>query len=319
MENRAYKIMVVDDDPLVRDMLRAILEPHNYIITTEKNGILALKKIISEPDFDLVISDMNMPLLNGLELLQELKKQKIEIPLVFVTINEMIHTAIEALKNGAEDYIIKDENIAATILPVVRQVLEKDSLRRHNQKLIRDLERKTMEMERLALLDGLTGIPNRRYLDEVIVRSWKDCIRTKTPFGLAMIDIDFFKLYNDTYGHQAGDKCLISVAKALNDGLLRPSDFVARYGGEEFLVVLPGTALKGVIMVAERLREKVAALAIPHSASSAKDHVTISVGAGCIMPSAEMDLNDFIAEIDKALYSAKVACRNCVKYVQKSN
>jgi diguanylate cyclase (GGDEF)-like protein len=319
MEEKQSKIMVVDDDPIVRDMLRAIIEPHNYIVTTKSDGNAALEEIMKKPDFDLIISDMNMPRVTGLELLNELKKQKYEIPLIFLTVNEKVLVAIEALKNGAEDYIIKDENIAETIMPAIRQTLEKNILRKHNKQLILDLERKTMEMEMLAMLDGLTGIPNRRYLDDVIVRSWKDCIRAKTPFGLAMIDIDFFKLYNDTYGHPAGDKCLISVAKALNDSLMRPSDLVARYGGEEFLVVLPDTDLKGVMMIAERLREKVAAIGIPHSASTVKEHVTISVGAGSVMPSVEMDLHDFIADIDKALYLAKVTCRNCVKYVQESS
>lgn len=317
MEDKRLKIMVVDDDPIVREMLRLILEPHLYIVKTEEDGTAALKEIVNDPDIDLIISDMNMPQLDGLELLREIRRRNLETPLIFLTVNEMVHTAIEALKNGAEDYIIKDENIAETILLAIRQTLEKDGLRKQNKQLMIDLERKTKEMERLALLDGLTGLPNRRYLDEVIVRAWKDCVREKTPMGLAMIDIDFFKLYNDNFGHQAGDKCLASVAKALNESLLRPTDFVARYGGEEFMVVLPDTSLKGAFNVAERMREKVSALGIPHTASTVADHVTISVGVGVVAPSSEFDLDDFIEDVDKALYTAKKACRNCVKCTQE--
>lgn len=313
MEDKRFKIMVVDDDPIVREMLRIILEPHPYIVQTQEDGTAALEEINNTPDFDLIISDMNMPRLNGLEFLREIRKRKLETPLIFLTVNEMVHTAIDALKNGAEDYIIKDENIAETILLAIRQTLEKDGLRKQNQQLMIDLERKTKEMERLAMLDGLTGLPNRRYLDNVIVRSWKDCVREKLPLGLALIDIDFFKLYNDNYGHQAGDKCLTSVAKALNESLLRPTDFVARYGGEEFMVVLPDTSLNGAFNVAERMREKVSALGIPHAASSIADHVTISVGVGSVAPTSELELDDFIEDVDKALYFAKKACRNCVK------
>ena len=175
-----------------------------------------------------------------------------------------------------------------------------------NQRLI---ERQRDELERLSLLDGLTGIYNRRYFDEAITREWKRAGRSKTPLSLIMIDIDHFKPFNDTYGHQAGDDCLIRVALALSRVLKRPGDLVARYGGEEFAVLLPGTNLENAELIAARMSDAVGDLGIPHSLS-VTGRVTISLGVAFCSPNRRENSGRLIQVADEALYQAKDGGRN---------
>jgi diguanylate cyclase (GGDEF)-like protein/PAS domain S-box-containing protein len=175
-------------------------------------------------------------------------------------------------------------------------------------------EHKQMEeiLNRLSRNDGLTGLANRRHFDEFYQQEWKRALREETPLSLILCDIDFFKNYNDTYGHQAGDDCLRAVAGVLQSGLRRPGDLAARYGGEEFIVVLPGTLQEGALAVAESLRRDVEALAIPHSASAAAPVVTICLGVSTTVPGPGESPADLLAAADKALYRAKDEGRNRV-------
>jgi len=166
------------------------------------------------------------------------------------------------------------------------------------------------ELEDLSFKDGLTGLINRRRFDALVQTEWGAARRTKQPLSLLMIDIDFFKQYNDRYGHVRGDDCLKRIAETLGAGASRPRDFLARYGGEEFVLVLPDTDAKGAAHIAERCRAAVANQAIPHEASSVAPHVTISIGVGTIVPTAESDPVQFIEVVDKRLYRAKQTGRN---------
>ena len=168
-------------------------------------------------------------------------------------------------------------------------------------------------LQQLSYIDGLTGIANYRYFQENFDREWGHGTRVAEQISLIMCDIDFFKAYNDTYGHQKGDKCLQLIAHALSETLKRPRDIVARYGGEEFVVILPDTSLNGASSVAEAMRVKVESLKIVHNKSKAGKVVTISLGVATIIPSKDSQGSALISAADKALYQAKKEGRNRVK------
>lgn len=168
------------------------------------------------------------------------------------------------------------------------------------------------ELEDLSFKDGLTGVANRRRLDAVLEMEWAAALSSKRPLSLMMLDIDFFKQYNDHYGHVRGDECLRRVAMALRAGATRPRDFLARYGGEEFVLVLPETDEKGAEQVAARCRDALAGEAIPHERSTVGPAVTISIGVGTIVPSVDESPLPFLEEVDRRLYQAKQRGRNCV-------
>ncbi len=177
-----------------------------------------------------------------------------------------------------------------------------ESLLQHNQTL-----------QQLSILDALTGVFNRRYFDETLDKEVKRSAREKQELCLLMMDIDYFKNFNDTYGHQAGDDCLKRVSNALDNNLHRPADFIARYGGEEFAVVLPGTSSQGGIQVAESLRSAVSGLSIPHKSSKTIDHVTVSIGLAYGIPHSIHSEKNLIACADRALYKAKDQGRNRIE------
>jgi diguanylate cyclase (GGDEF)-like protein/PAS domain S-box-containing protein len=168
------------------------------------------------------------------------------------------------------------------------------------------------ELERLATEDGLTKLSNRRRFDEYLDVEWRRQARACGHISLIMTDVDFFKYYNDTYGHQAGDACLRSVADAIRKRVGRPGDLIARYGGEEFAIVMPETDISGALQVAENIRQELAKQEIPHSKSSASPHVTISCGVAMMSPAAENNPQDLIERADQGLYLAKQQGRNCV-------
>ncbi|MGC9525679.1 MAG: diguanylate cyclase domain-containing protein [Limnospira sp.] len=178
---------------------------------------------------------------------------------------------------------------------------------------VRDItDRKLMELElqRLATLDGLTGVANRRSFDTAIAREWNRCFQEKKPLSLILCDVDYFKLYNDRYGHQMGDDCLIKVARVLQKAVKRPTDLVARYGGEEFAIILPNTDAEGAITVAEWIHQKMPQLSIPHKTSTVGNSVTLSLGIACQVPDSEKRPTDLIADADVALYEAKKGGRD---------
>lgn len=170
-------------------------------------------------------------------------------------------------------------------------------------------------LERIARVDGLTQVANRRSFDESLQREWKRLARDQKPFSMILCDIDFFKRYNDTYGHQGGDTCLQKVAWALNGAAMRPADLVARYGGEEFAFLLPGTDLEGARIVASRALEAVAELKIEHSASTVSANVSISVGIACMNPHPDINPAELVAAADRALYASKEQGRNRITAV----
>jgi diguanylate cyclase (GGDEF)-like protein len=176
--------------------------------------------------------------------------------------------------------------------------------------LYQQLEEANKELQRLASLDGLTQLFNRRRFDQSLETEWQRLARERSPLSLILCDIDYFKAYNDTYGHPAGDRCLQQVAKIIKKTVKRPADLVARYGGEEFAVILPHTDTAGAVHIAEEIRIQVKALKIPHLGSGCSQSITLSLGVATLVPCPHLANSTLIALADQALYQAKAAGRD---------
>jgi diguanylate cyclase (GGDEF)-like protein len=181
---------------------------------------------------------------------------------------------------------------------------------RELQEMTTRLEEANRQLQQLSTRDGLTGLANRHAGNDFINREWLRAIREQHEFSVIMIDIDCFKLYNDTNGHLAGDDCLKRVATALQNGLHRPADLLVRYGGEEFMALLPGTGSDGALTVATAMQESLAALQLPHGSSTVSPLVTVSIGVATACPNETFPVEQLIAAADRALYQAKHAGRN---------
>jgi diguanylate cyclase (GGDEF)-like protein len=189
---------------------------------------------------------------------------------------------------------------------------EVEAANRELTEIRQQLEEKNRLLERLSTLDTLTGIPNRRRFDDVFRQEWKRAARDGTPLSLVYCDIDFFKGYNDTYGHQAGDECLVRVARVLAEAAHRPADLAARYGGEEFIVLLVDTGPGGAAILAERMRVRIESLRIAHRSSSVGAFLTASFGLATLIPRPGLRSEDLVERADRALYAAKQKGRNRV-------
>ncbi len=191
--------------------------------------------------------------------------------------------------------------------------LQKDEAFRALEESKAKLAEANRTLQKLSSLDGLTGIANRRNFDETLNKEWNRAMRSEKSIGLLMLDIDFFKLYNDHYGHQGGDDCLKKVAKGLDSAIHRETDFLARYGGEEFSGILPDTDLNGSVKVAEEMRLAIKDLRIEHAKSTVSDLVSVSIGVSAIIPQQGTDPKILIGAADQALYKAKEDGRDRVK------
>ncbi|MBW4519170.1 MAG: diguanylate cyclase [Scytolyngbya sp. HA4215-MV1] len=210
-----------------------------------------------------------------------------------------LKTLVEAIAREKDDLTL-----------IIQTIME------HGDVLDMQWYQKLCEVDLLANSDGLTRIANRRRFDEHLERQWKQMARDRTPLSVVLCDIDFFKQYNDTYGHVAGDDCLKQVAQALNSVLNRPSDLVARYGGEEFAAVLPQTGLAGAIAVAERMQSALAHCQIPHQCSVISPYITLSIGVASTLPSNLRSPTSFVDEADRCLYIAKQRGRNQIVHCE---
>ncbi|WP_240456815.1 diguanylate cyclase domain-containing protein [Acidovorax sp. 1608163] len=248
---------------------------------------------------DLVLLDAEMPGMSGYEVCEAIRADATlaDIPVIFVTGHGETDAEVRGLEAGAVDFITKPVN-EALLLARVRTQLRLKSM--------------ADELRSMATTDGLTGLANRRYFDELMRREWQRCARTGSSIALLMADIDHFKRYNDSYGHPGGDACLQAVAKTLTLVARRPADRVGRLGGEEFVVLLPDTDVAGGQEVAEHAVKLIQALALPHVASLTAEHVTISVGvAVCTgQDMARHDPQSLYSAADHALYAAKAQGRN---------
>jgi diguanylate cyclase (GGDEF)-like protein len=204
------------------------------------------------------------------------------------------------------------DGLVSVNLTLLAQAEEMDRQNRELTETRRQLEHRNSDLERLSALDTLTQIANRRRFDAVLRQEWRRAVRDESPFSLLFCDIDHFKRFNDTYGHQAGDECLVRVAQAMEETLNRPADLVARYGGEEFIALLVGTDAEGARMLAERMRARIEGLRIENPGSSAGPYLTVSLGVATVVPGAAARPEDLVDLADRALYAAKESGRNRV-------
>jgi len=295
--NSLPKILIVDDAPSVSRFMGQSLGS-DYDILFACCGKEALEITAREMP-DLILLDVIMPEPDGYEVCRTLKKDPVlkDIPVIFITASSKLESEIQGLEVGAVDFISK------TINPEILKLRVQNHIELKRQKDI---------LSRLSLMDGLTCIPNRRAFDETLNREWLRAQRNGKQMSLLMIDIDHFKLYNDTCGHLAGDDCLKLIATTLKKTPLRPGDFVARYGGEEFSCILPETTEDGASRTADRLLQAVRELNIPHASSPTAPHVTISIGIATILPTLDTYPEELIALADARLFRAKASGRNRV-------
>ncbi len=292
------RVLIVDDEKINLKVLADLLKDE-YAPVLTKSGEQALQHAFGDFPPDLILLDVIMPQMGGYEVIKHLKdndKTK-NIPVIFVTALKSIEDEELGFKLGAVDYITKPFSP-----PIVKMRVRNHLRIVHQYKLL----------DQLAHLDGLTEISNRRRFDDVFHKEWARAARNKTPFSLAMVDVDYFKQYNDHYGHAMGDIALQKIAKALNSVLRRPADLIARYGGEEFVMLLPETDSFSAEIVAGRSLQTIVDLNIPHHFSKVADVVTVSMGLAMIYPDDKMLPQTFLEKADKNLYQAKQGGRNRV-------
>ena len=260
---------------------------------------------------------------NGIEICKIIKdsEEYKDVPIIMITAKKEKEYLKNAFAAGAHDYIEKPINkieFLARIKAALRLREEMKKRKAREKELLKTskkLKKANKKLEKMASMDGLTGLANRRLFDEILEKEMRRAKRKDTVISLIMADIDNFKDYNDNYGHQAGDECLKKIAKAIEDTTNRPADLAARYGGEEFSVILPATDNKGAIKVAEKIRENIISLEIEHEKSEVADFVTLSLGVTSSKINGEVAqkrIEEFIEKADKALYEAKENGRNMV-------
>ena len=263
---RRPRLLVVDDQPVnIQVLYQAFSADHQVLMATGGEQALAL---CAAQQPDLVLLDVVMPGMDGHEVCRRLKADSAtrDIPVIFVTARSDEAAETLGLEIGAADFISKPINpniVRARVRTQLTLKAQSDLLRQW------------------VYIDGLTGVFNRRHFDERLASEWGRAARNGTALSVLLLDVDFFKRYNDRYGHQAGDDCLRRVAACLKSGVRRPADLVARYGGEEFVCLLPDTDLPGALMVARQLGAAVHALQIEHADSAAAGVITVSLGACC--------------------------------------
>lgn len=295
------RLLVVDDQQInILTIYQIFHDDHEVFAAT--GGAQALEFCRTNDPPDLILLDIMMPDMDGLTVCQLLKAQPstADIPVIFVTAQSTPDEETRALESGGVDFITKPVNPS-----VVRARVRTHLTLKAQSDLLRSQ----------ALIDGLTGVANRRRFDEALLAEWRRCQRNQLPLSLLMIDIDHFKLYNDHYGHQAGDDCLRAVASVLKAHLFRAHDLCARYGGEEFTCLLPECGAESAGAKAEELRQAVAHLGLPHQTSPTAAQVTISLGLATITPDeCEHGADDLLKAADNALYLAKRSGRNQVRF-----
>ena len=304
-------VLVAEDSEVLRLMIEKIITSQKHSVCLARDGeeaVSLFKK--NQQKIDLVIMDAEMPKKDGIEATCEIRAHSGEdwIPIIFLSGHTADNYIQRALDSGADVYLRKPIN-ATELTGQIRAMGR-----------IADMKTKLDELNstlhNLANNDGLTQIANRRAFNERLEYDLKQIYRTKIPLSLILCDIDYFKLYNDTYGHLAGDNCLKKIARTMQRSFKRDTDLVARYGGEEFAIIMPATPAEAALTLTEKMLDNIRTLDISHSASEITDHITASVGLVSSSGEEKLSPEEFILKADKSLYLAKESGRNQVVVAQ---
>lgn len=296
-------ILLVEDSATLRHAMSHYVTAAGHTPVLASSGEEALQ-MLEDTLIDMVIMDVEMPGLNGFETTRLIREWLGErwIPIIFVTGLSDDENYREGIEAGGDDYLIKP--VSAIIIQAKIRAMERISSMRDQ------LNQLNQELAALSQQDSLTHLYNRRTFTEKATHQWLVSTRQQLPLGALMIDVDHFKLYNDHYGHLAGDQCLVQIADAIKSCLHRPADLLARYGGEEFIALLPDTDQAGVEAVASSIVNAVAALQLPHEVSPTRPFATVSIGASTCLQTQGFSLKQLVRSADKALYQAKRKGRN---------
>jgi diguanylate cyclase (GGDEF)-like protein len=310
--SETLKVLVVEDSKVTLKVLCNFLERMDIIQPlTAETGVAAMELYRRERP-DIILLDAQLPDIDGFDIAKQIRAAERKddwTAIIFLTSMTKDADLARGIQVGGDDYLLKP--VSEVVLQAkVRAMQRLVEMQRSLVDITHQLNAANKELQRLSTTDGLTGIPNRRMFDELSMREWRRCERMKKPVALVMLDIDNFKLFNDEYGHQAGDDCLRAVAAQVLRAAPRAADLAARYGGEEFVLVLGETDADGARWVAENIRQHVNELGILHATPQRR--VTISCGVAAVMPKAGLSLEVLLRTADHALYQAKAEGRDKV-------
>ncbi len=331
-DKREALVLVVDDNPSNCRLLSNYLSPTTYKVVTATNGFEALQIVDTTPP-DIILLDIMMPEMNGFEVCAKIKENPNtrDIPIIFFSAQTETDDKLRGFSLGAVDYVtkpIKKSEIIARIrthltirfqqLELQKKNEELETLTSALQKRELDLKEANFALERMARYDVLTNLCNRRHFFELANTYWGESRTAGFPLSILMIDIDFFKQYNDGYGHLAGDACLTKVAKCIQECFNEQGQLAARYGGEEFVVLLTHITHEEALKKAQEVCYAVYEQRIPNAANFTTNCITISVGVATESASEEKIIEDLIACADIALYQAKQNGRNRILAYQEN-
>jgi diguanylate cyclase (GGDEF)-like protein len=306
------KALVIEDSASNRQVLCYYLEKMGINPLPAESGATGVEVFRKEQP-DLVLLDIVLPDIDGFEVarqIRQIERPSDWTPIIFLSALNKDEDLEKGIAAGGDDYLHKPVS-EVVLCAKVRAMQRIVQIRQSLLVITRKLDAANHELKRLSSLDGLTGIPNRRHFDEVLAREWRRALRQGAELSIIMCDVDFFKQYNDTYGHQDGDECLRQVSQSLTTAMDRGGDLVARYGGEEFVAVLADTSSGGALFVAERMKDAIGQLNLPHSSSSF-GRVSASFGIASARAFPEIKPSMVLEAADRALYQAKREGRNRV-------
>jgi len=307
-------VLIVDDSKSIRMLVAQCVEDLGHEVMYMENGVDAVNYIkVHSPD--LILMDVEMPGLNGFEATEKIRELKQDdwFPIIFLTTHIDDDSYARGIKAGGDAYLPKPINpvrLQMQITAMERIYSTRQKLKKAQDELLNA----NKQLKHLAMYDQLTQLANRRYFDEALDKEFKLAKREKNPLSVIICDIDFFKVYNDTYGHQKGDECLTLVSKVLANSVCRPTDLACRYGGEEFTFILPNTPLDGAMEFAEKVRAALLDSQIEHKGSTVSPYVSLSLGVATYQGQFASG-DEITQQADKALYKAKDSGRNRVETV----